>query len=96
MKSAYEAALERLERSGIEKPRLDALSEAVRQEMAEVRSRAAAEVAQLEIMHRQKLASLTDPLLQRQEEEEYQLERSRIEERKNDRIEALRGRPQSR
>lgn len=90
VKSAYEAALERLELRGIAKPRLDALSESVRQEMEEVRSRASAEIAQLEIMHRQKLASLEEPLLLRQEEEDFLRERSRIEERKADRIEALR------
>lgn len=92
VKSAYEAALERLEQRGIEKPRLDSLSGAVREEMAEVRRRAAAGLAQLEIMHRQKIENLSDTHLLRQAEDDYQRERRRIEERREDRLEALRRR----
>lgn len=90
MKSAYEAALERLEGQGIERPREDALSDETRQAMAEVRSRAEARLAELEIMHRQRLAKSADPAHRRQEEEDYRRERRRIEEDRDGKIEKLR------
>lgn len=90
MKSAYELALERLERQGIERPREDALSDEVRAQIAEVRSKAEAELAQLEIMHRQTLAK-AGPGEVAQLEEEYVRERRRIEERREARAAQLRG-----
>ncbi len=90
MKSAYEAALERLESQGIARPREEALSDELRQEMAEIRSRATAKLAELEIMHRQSLAEGMNPAVARPAEEEYQRECRRIEERRDDKIRALR------
>ena len=42
MKSAYELALEQLDRDGIERPRKDGLEPEIRDEIAEIRSRTAA------------------------------------------------------
>ncbi len=88
MKSAYELALERMEQAGIERPNQDALSDDARAQIAELRSKAEAELANLEILHQQKLAKGQDDigLL----EEEYVRERKRIEERLESKISKLR------
>lgn len=90
LKSAYEAALERLDQQGIDRPRQEALTEQVRQEMAQVRSRAQAQMAELEIMHRQRLKK-ADAASRAQELEDYRRERQRIEEQRESKLEKLRG-----
>ena len=90
MKSAYEIALERMAEQGIEKPREDGLSDELRERVAEARSKAQAAVAELEILHRDRLAKLTDPAAIQEEEADYRRERQRIEERRDRRIEKLR------
>ena len=90
MKSAYEIALERMADQGIERPREEALSDVIRQEMAEARQRAAAALAELEILHRDRLAKLADPVERGEEEDDYRRERRRIEERRDRQIEKLR------
>lgn len=92
MKSAYELALERMERDGIERPREESLSGAVREEMAEVRRRAEAKLAELEILHRDKLKGLYDPAARDEQEEQYRRERERIESERERKLAALRGR----
>lgn len=79
MKTAYELALERLEAQGIERPREAALSDADRERIAEVRRQAEAKLAELEILHRDKLRKLEDPVKIAEQEEYYLLERRRIE-----------------
>lgn len=90
MKSAYELALERLDRQGIERPREDALSDAQREEIAEIRKKADAKLAELEILHRDRRAQLGDPAARQEEEEDYVRERRRIEERRDRDIARLR------
>lgn len=90
MKSAYELALERLEKQGIERPREDALSDGERAEVAEIRSRAEAKLAELEILHRGRLAKAQDFAGRDQEEEDYRRERQRIEEKRDRKLDALR------
>lgn len=90
MKSAYELALERLERQGIERPREENLPEAVRAEMAEARRQAEARLAELEILHRDRLQGLAEPDERREEEEGYVRERRRIEEARDRKLEQLR------
>ena len=90
MKSAYELALERMERQGIERPREDSLSDEVREQMAEARRRADAKKAELEILHRDRLASIRDPGERIAEEQNYLRERQRIEEDRDRKIERLR------
>lgn len=92
MKSAYEIALEKLVDRGIEAPREDALSPEDRQEAADARSRAEASLAELEILHRDRLSKIADPAERTEEEEDYRRERTRIEERRDREIAALRNR----
>ncbi len=92
MKSAYELALERLEKQGIEPPRQDALDDDTRERMAEVRSKAGADLAQLEILHRDGKRKQGDPVEALKADEEYLVERRRIEERREAQLEKLRSR----
>lgn len=89
VKSAYERALERLDTEGIARPDRDALSEPTRERMAEVRSRAEARLAELEILHRKGAADRGSEDRERAEKE-YQAERRRIEERRDRELEKLR------
>lgn len=90
VKSAYELALERMEREGIERPREDAVSEESRREMDAVRRRAEAKLAELEILLRDRRRKLHDPAAREEEEKEYRAERRRIEDERDRRIEKLR------
>lgn len=91
MKSAYELALERLEKQGIERPREEGLGDEVQQKIAEVRRQAEAKLAEVEILHRDRLRKVYDPAQRQEEEEEYVRERRRIEEDRDRKIEKLRG-----
>jgi hypothetical protein len=88
MKSAYERALERLDEKGIERP--GDLDEATRERIAEVRRKAKADLANLEILHRQQRRAQPDPHEARRSEEEYAAERRRLEERRDAAIARLR------
>ncbi len=90
MKTAYEAALEWLERQGIEVPRDEALAEEVREKVAEVHRRADAGLAELEILHRDRLRKLPDPVAREAAEREYRADRRRIEERREREVRKLR------
>jgi hypothetical protein len=90
MKSAYEAALERLEGRGIGRPREEALSPELRERVAEVRRRAEAQLAEIEILHRDRRQKARDLATVQREEEEYGVDRRRIEERRDAEIERLR------
>jgi hypothetical protein len=91
MKSAYELALERLEKQGIERPREESLSDETRDKMAEVRRQAEAKLAELEILHKNRLKGQYDPAKRDEEEQDYVRERRRIEEDRDRKIEKLRG-----
>ena len=91
MKSAYELALERLEKQGIDRPREENLTAETREKMAEARRKAEAKLAELEILHKNRLKTMMDPVKRQEEEEEYVRERRRIEEERERRIEELRG-----
>ncbi|MES1241160.1 MAG: hypothetical protein ABUT39_06025 [Acidobacteriota bacterium] len=88
MKSAYELALERLEKQGIERPRED-MAEEVKEKVAELRRQAEARLAELEILHKDRLKKV-DPVKRQEEEEEYVRERRRIEDDRDRKIEKLR------
>jgi len=90
MKSAYELALERLESQGIERPRQDSMSDETRQRLNDVRQQAAAKLAELEILHLDRLKTVYDPAKRREEEEEYARERRRIESDRDRKVEKLR------
>ena len=91
VKSAYELALERLEAQGIARPREEALSEAVKGEVAAIRRKAEARIAELEILHRDRLKKTFDPEGRHQEEEDYLRERRRIEEDRDRQVEHAKG-----
>jgi hypothetical protein len=94
MKSAYELALERLESQGIERPRKDGLDAGIREGVAEIRRRTEAKLAELEILHRDRVSGLADPVERAESEQEYVRERRKLEESQDDGIERLRnGRP---
>ena len=88
MKSAYELALERLDSQGIERP--GDLDAETRRQIAEARSKAEADLAKLEILHRERLAAHSDPREARRAEEEYAIDRRRIEDRRDRDIARLR------
>jgi hypothetical protein len=91
MKSAYELALERMERQGIERPREEGFGEETLAKMAEARRQAEAKLAELEILHRDRLRAIPDPAKRQEEEEDYVRERRRIEGERDRKIEKLRG-----
>lgn len=90
MKSAYDLALERLERQGIEKPRDEALTPEIREQIAELRNQSEAKLAELEILFRDSIKQAEDPTARAKAEEEYAEERRRVEARCNRDIERLR------
>lgn len=89
MKSAYELALERLEKQGIKRPEDSQLTDEDRRQMAEARNRAEAKLAEMEILHRDRAKS-PDPMKRQEDEEHYLLERRRIEEERDRKIETIR------
>lgn len=91
MKSAYELALERLEKQGIERPREETFSDDLREQIAEARRKAEASLAELEILHQNRLKTIYDPAKREEEEEEYRRERRRIEDQRERKVEELRG-----
>ena len=90
MKSAYELALERLERQGIERPREEALSAAEREGVAQARRKAEAKIAEMEILHRDRMAKLADPTEREKAEKDFRHERQRVEDRRDREIERIR------
>jgi hypothetical protein len=89
MKSAYELALERLEKQGIERPR-EEFSEEAREKIAEARRQAEAKLAEIEILHKDRLRAERDPIKRHESEEEYRRDRRRIESDLERKIEKLR------
>ena len=84
VKSAYELALERLDGEGVAPP--EALSDDQRLKVGELRRQAEAKLAELEILHRDRLRKLADPEAREKEEDEYVRERRRIEEQRDAKI----------
>jgi hypothetical protein len=90
MKSAYELALERLEKQGIERPREESFSDELREQIADARRKAEAKLAELEILHKNRLKTIFEPAKRQEEEEEYVRERRRIEDERERKIAELR------
>lgn len=78
MKSAYELALERMESQGIDRPSATSLSDATKKAIADARALTQAKIAELEILHRDQMAKLTDPVARMEQEEFYQRERETL------------------
>lgn len=90
MKSAYELALERMERQGIERPREESFSDEKRTQIAEIRRQAEAKLAELEILHKDRMKT-SDPAKRLEDEDDYLRERRRVEEDRDRKVEKLRG-----
>jgi hypothetical protein len=90
MKSAYELALERLEKQGIERPREETFGDELREQIAEARRKAEAKLAELEILHQNRLKTIQDFDKREEEEKDYVRERRRIEDDRERKIEKLR------
>ena len=88
IKSAYELALERMEREGVERP--EALSDEARARMAEIRRQAEAKLAELEILYRDRLGKIGDREALQAEEDDYLRDRRRIEEDRDRKLERIR------
>src|SRR4029079_9323402 len=91
LKSAYELALERMAERGIEPPREEALTDETRRQVGEVRQKAEAKLAELEILHKDSLRKAHDLAARDKAEEDYQHERRRIEEDRERQVARLRG-----
>ncbi|HKI05201.1 MAG TPA: hypothetical protein VKK31_24690 [Thermoanaerobaculia bacterium] len=91
MKSSYELALERMEKQGIDRPREETFGDELREKIAEVRRKAEARIAEAEILHKDRLKTMRDPVKRQEDEEEYLRDRRRIEEDRDRKIEELRG-----
>lgn len=89
MKSAYELALERMEKDGVARP--ETLPQEIREKMAEIRRVSGAKLAELEILHKDKMANLTDYTKRAEQDDYFRRERQRIEEDRDRKIEKLRG-----
>lgn len=89
LKSAYELALERLEKKGIEPPRPQGLSDELKQKIAEVRSKAEAELARLDILRSNTPRSI-DPMQSAEAQANYRRDRQRIEEDRDRKLARLR------
>lgn len=90
MKSAYELALERMEKQGIERPREETFGDELREKIADVRRKAEAKLAELEILHQNRLKTIYEPAKRQEEEEEYRRERRRIEDERERKVAELR------
>ena len=91
LKSAYEVALEKLETQGIERPREGSLSPEILAQLQEARSKAEAKLAEIQILHRDHLKTIQDPETRRQAEQEYAIDRERIETERERTLARLRG-----
>ena len=95
MKSAYELALERMEKQGIERPREETFSDEIREKIADARRKAEAKLAELEILHKNRLKTIADPVKRQEEEDDYRRERRWIEDERERKIAELRQAPLS-
>jgi hypothetical protein len=94
-KSALELAMERLRQKDVargvaDKPR----SEQQKADIAEVRSVYASKVAELEILHRSKIAGLFDPAERAQADTDYRRDLQRLNDDVERKIERIRARPE--
>ncbi len=90
VKSAYEAALERLKQQGVAPPQPESVSAEVRDRVAEIRRAAEAKLAELEILHHDRLKRVQSLEERDQQEKGYLDERRRIQERCEGEIAAAR------
>lgn len=90
MKSAWERALEKLDDAGIDRPDETSVTDAMREQLKTVRSKAEAQLAELEIMFK-KAQATTDPAGLEELKANYQRDRDRVESKRDADIRQLRG-----
>lgn len=91
LKSAYELAMERFKKKDaeagvVQKP----LTEEQKAAIAEIRNRFQAKIAELEILHRGKVAAIADPMARDLAEDEYRRDRERLNADRDAKIDAIR------
>lgn len=93
MKSAYELAMERFKKkdaeAGVER---QPLTEDQKAEIADIRSRYQAKIAELEILHRSSTLGVIDPGARDEADANYRQERGRLERERESKIEDVRTR----
>jgi len=93
LKSAYELAMERFKKkdaeAGIERT---PLTDDQKAEIADLRTRYQAKIAELEILHRGETAAMVDPMAREEAEANYRQERGRLERERDSKIEQVRDR----
>jgi hypothetical protein len=93
LKSAYELAMERFKKkdaeAGLER---QPLTDDQKAEIADIRSRYQAKVAELEILHRSTAVGLMDPAAREEADANYRQERGRLERERESKIEEVRAR----
>ena len=92
-KSAYELAMERLRQKDVADGVVSGpVTDAQKAEIADVRSRAEARIAELKILHQSKTAGLFDPGARELADDELRREIQRIEEDRETKIARIRAR----
>ena len=88
LKSAFELAMDRLKSKDLAEGVEEAapLTKAQKSRIAELRSEAQAKLAELEILHRKNVQGTSDPVALAKIEENYAIDRSRAESRRDDEI----------
>ena len=91
LKSAYELAMERFKKkdaeAGVERA---PLTDDQKAEIADIRSRYQAKMAELEILHRGNVAGVFDPAAREEADANYRQERGRLERERDSKIEKIR------
>ena len=91
-KSAYKLAMERLRKKDAESGEVrESVSDEQKAEIAEVRSRAEARIAELKILHQSKVAGIFDPEARAMVDAELRRDIQRTEEDRETKIERIRG-----
>jgi len=91
-KSAYELAMERLRKKDAEAGDVrESVSDEQKAEIAEVRSRAEARIAELKILHQSKVAGIFDPDAHALVDAEFRRDIQRVEEDREAKIARIRG-----
>jgi hypothetical protein len=91
-KSAYELAMERLRRKDAEDGDVrETVTEGQKAEIAEVRSRAEARIAELKILHQSRVSAVFDPDARALLDAEFRRDIQRVEEDREKKIAGIRG-----
>ena len=90
LKSSLELALERLGAADPKGPKTSPLTAKQKAEIAETRQAAAARLAEREILFRDAIKRMADPAEVEKAESEYQIDRRRIEDDCERKLEAIR------